>query len=670
MNPEVGMPIYLAIDNILFREYVQLELRSSKFNVHVTSSEQILKNITEFLNSIIFLQSDSNEPEIIELSRKLKRAFGSEIKILFFSSDYRILEDAGNSADRILQWPIHISEILNTINTLTQKSQKILLIDDSKLIHNHLLPPLKEEGYTVLQAFDGKEGLEKAKTLRPELIICDIEMPYMNGFEVCKEIRKTPGLENIYIIMSSTLGSAADIQKGFVSGVDEYITKPVVVPELLDRIKRNFIQTLSGRESILLLETDKQLGNHISKSLKKQGFSVRIVSSIESAIFLLEKYSYEILISEMDIGNKQTAMDLWMALKTLKEKKVPSVILLTSRDSSWDMKMIANMGTAGIIRKPFVMDTLLASVERVLADNRAMAEKNQMLKYLSKSSVQMAHQKALLNGSEGTVRAEKKDATIFFSDIAGFTSRSERYEPREIVEQINRLFDIMTGIIVKHEGDIDKFIGDACMAYWILENKQKSINNAVKTTLEINNKISKLNKNDEVFSKDSISLRFGLHHAEVILCDIGSPNSRIDLTLIGDGVNIASRLESACKQYGVDILISKDVVDLLDPDLVVREIDIMKVKGKEIPVIAYEVMGEKDSITEKQKSLLEIFTKAKKEYIEGNFIEAKQLFQASIQYEPEIKQKLNPSKVFYSRCNYLLKKLPASWDGIWSLQSK
>ena len=665
----LDLPIYLAIENEIFRDYIYLELEK-KCKLTKTTTKHILKNISDFLNSIILLQSDSDEPEVIELSRKLKRAFGSEIKILLFSSDYRILEDAGNSADKILQWPVAAEEVLSTMLSLTQKSQKILLIDDSKLVHNHLLPPLQEEGYTVLQAFDGREGLQKAREIKPELIICDIEMPHMNGFEVCKAIRKTPGLENVYVIMSSTLGSAADIQKGFVSGVDEYITKPVVIPELLDRIKRNFIQTLSGRESILLLETDKQLGNHIAKNLKKQGFSVRIVKNIESTIFLLEKYSYEILISEMDIGNNQTAMDLWMALKTLKEKKVPSVILLTSRDSSWDMKMIANMGTAGIIRKPFVMDSLLASVERVLADKRAMAEKNQMLKYLSKSSVKMAHEKALLNGNEGTVRAEKKEATIFFSDIAGFTSRSERYQPKEIVEQINSLFDIITQIIGEHDGDIDKFIGDACMAYWILEDKKESISNAIRATLKIQNKIADLNENDETFSKDPVTMRFGLHFSEAILCDIGSPNSRIDLTLIGDGVNIAARLESACKQYGVGLLVSKDMVDILDSSFVVREIDIMKVKGKEVPVTTYEILGEKNTLGDRYTKLVEIFSSAKKEYLDGNFVAAKELFKKSAAYEPNPKNEISPSRVFYSRCNYLLKKLPASWDGIWSLKTK
>ncbi|MCB1188964.1 MAG: response regulator [Leptospiraceae bacterium] len=662
-----NIKIFLSIENQVFREYLIIEFEKSGYKFEIIAENKILKNISELMNSVLLLQSDSYEPETIEISRRLKRAFSSDIKVIFLSSDYMITEDAGNSADRILQWPITFTEIEKNIQELTRKSQKILLVDDSKLIHNHIVPPLKNEGYTVYQAYDGKEGLELAKEQKPELIICDIEMPYMNGFEVCSAIRKTPGIEETYIIMSSTLGSAADIQKGFAAGVDEYITKPVVISELLDRIKRNFVQTLSGRENILLLEPEDQLASHITKSLRKQGFSVRTITNIESTITMLEKYSYEILISEMDIG-AQTAMDLWMALKTIKYTKVPSVILLTSRDSSWDMKMIANMGVAGIISKPFVMDTLLASVERVLADKRAMAERNQMLKYLSKSSVRMAHEKALLNGNEGSVRAEKKTATIFFSDIVGFTSRSERYLPKEIVEQINRLFDTMTSIIGAYEGDIDKFIGDACMAYWILPISKEAVINAIKATLEIQKKVKELNLYDEIFSKDPIAMRFGLHIDEVILCDIGSPGSRIDLTLIGDGVNLTSRLESACKQYGVNVLVSEHIVQNLPPDIITREVDFMKVQGKEIPIKAFELIGEKKFLSDNQLELLKLFKDAKNEYATGNFPKARELFKESSKYEN--KSDLNPSLVFSSRCHYLMKNPPNSWDGIWSLKSK
>ncbi len=153
--------------------------------------------------------------------------------------------------------------------------RRILVIDDSKLVHNHLTPPLKKAEYEVFGVYNGQDGLEKAKTLNPDLIICDIEMPKMNGFEVCAAIRNTPEIHDTYIIMSSTLSSSSDQQKGFEAGVDEYIIKPVVIPELLDRIQKVFRSNLVGREHILILEPDGKVASNISKSLIKQGFTTQ-----------------------------------------------------------------------------------------------------------------------------------------------------------------------------------------------------------------------------------------------------------------------------------------------------------------------------------------------------------------------------------------------------------
>src|SRR5262249_5818054 len=150
-------------------------------------------------------------------------------------------------------------EVQAALGALRDTSRRVLLIDDSKLVHNHLVPPLREQGYQVFQAFDGAEGLARATECQPHLVICDIEMPKKNGFEVCAAIRHTEGIADCYIIMSSTLGSASDQQKGFEAGVDEYIQKPVVVPELVDRIKKVFNRARGGREHVLIVESDEQV---------------------------------------------------------------------------------------------------------------------------------------------------------------------------------------------------------------------------------------------------------------------------------------------------------------------------------------------------------------------------------------------------------------------------
>ncbi|NBU99825.1 MAG: response regulator, partial [Spirochaetia bacterium] len=255
---------------------------------------------------------------------------------------------------------VEFEEVEQTIINIADKTHKILLIDDSKLVHNHLIPSIKNEGYDVYEAFDGLSGLEMTKKIKPDLIICDIEMPGLNGFEVCSAIRSVEELSGVYIIMSSTLGSASDIQKGFRSGVDEYIIKPVVIEELLDRIRKVFKQTLIGRENILILQPDEILAQNLTRSLRKQGFSTRHVNTVNDALQQIAKYSYELVILEMEMKNNETAMDFLLATKGIKAEKKPSMILLTSRENQSDVKMVMNMGISSVISRPFSMDTMLA----------------------------------------------------------------------------------------------------------------------------------------------------------------------------------------------------------------------------------------------------------------------------------------------------------------------
>ncbi|HNI88295.1 MAG TPA: adenylate/guanylate cyclase domain-containing protein, partial [Leptospiraceae bacterium] len=347
----------------------------------------------------------------------------------------------------------------------------------------------------------------------------------------------------------------------------------------------------------------------------------------------------------------------------------PSILVLTSRDSNADYKMIMNMGVSGIISKPFSMDTLLASVERLLADRRTAAERKQLLKYLSKSSAKIASEKAILTNGKGGARSEKKYASLLFTDIVNFTARCEKYPPDSVVEQINTIFELITKTIHKHEGDVDKFMGDACMAYWIGGEHKVSALKLIDAVQEIRDKIQEANLKSEILTKDPIRIRYGMNTGEVILCDIGSSEARIDLTVIGDHVNLAARLESASKQYGVESLLSEYTYALVSDEVEVREIDKIKVYGKNIPVVVYELLCKKERLTIEQRELLEIYNNAKSLYFIGKFAEAKKYFiQANKLEEIFPGRQTNPSKVYAGRCDFLLKNPPKEWDGVWALR--
>lgn len=662
--------VILCIENPMYGRYLEEEFANTNATVTAVTKEDLAQAIVEHpAGGVLLLQSDAAEHSLIELSSKLKRLFGDDIHTLLLSSDYLTADEAGTSVDGFLHYPAPFEQVQETIKGLSSTARRILIIDDSKLVHSHLASPLKEAGYEVFDAFDGEAGLARAKALKPDLIICDIEMPRMNGFDVCAAIRQTAGIANTYIIMSSTLGSAADQQKGFESGVDEYITKPVIIPELIDRIEKVF-KAAGTRENILILEDDDQVARNIAKSLSTQGFATRTTETIKTALRILKRMNYDLIISEIHLADG-SMIDLCNALKTLPQDRQPDVLTLTSRDRQADEKMVMNAGAAGIVSKPFTMDSILASVERALADRRANQEKAQLEKYVSKASKRMALEKSILSGKMATTRAYKKQGTIFFSDIADFTGRCETYPPAEVVTQVNTLFEVMTRIIMAHDGDIDKFIGDACMAFWLDDDLVFTAERAIRATLHMRKAIDLMNQESPVLAADPIHIRMGLNTGDVILCDLGAADARIDLTMIGDTVNTAARFESAAKQYGIYNLFSEYTIEPLLGTFAARLIDRVKVKGKNQPVACYEVLGEKGTTTPQEDQLITEFSRALASYQSGDFEQALIIFQAADGLEKVTENgALNPCRLYQHRCRYLLDHPPQDWDGVWTLTAK
>jgi DNA-binding response OmpR family regulator len=664
-NKSLGRLLF-CIENDLYRDYLKATFRSE--DEIFIDYRQFVFQVAEDPQGILVLQSESHEYDIIEMCKRLKRLFPDTIKIVLLSADYRVQEIAHTVIDRFLQFPVSRDDLIFALNELAHKKRKILLIDDSKLVHKHICPPLAEEGYETFSAMDGQEGLEMAQAIVPDLIISDIEMPRLNGFETCSAIRKVPSLADVPIIMSSTLGSISDQRKGFAAGVDEYITKPVNIPDLLARLDRIFHRNLAGRENVLIIEPDQNIARNLTKTLAKQGFSPRLCPGIKDAVRMLQKYIFEVVITETELADG-TAIDLLRAIQDLPRAHRSSLAVLTDHDNQAEVKMVMQAGAKGVIQKPFNQDNLLANVERMVANQRAENEKAHIEKYVSKASRKMALEKSILSGAEDSSRAYSKNATIFFSDIQNFTARCERYSPRDVVDQINTLFSVMTRVITESGGDIDKFIGDACMAFWIDDDPVQSSASALGFMARIRDEIRTMSRSHPLLKDDPIAIRMGLNTGNVILCDIGAAEARIDLTMIGDPVNLAARLESGAKQYGLDNLVSEFAYQGLSQQFSVRPVDWIRVKGKDKAVEVFELLGRAGELESRQTDLVGAYTRALGEYRAGNFPVARKLFALAAPLEDR-PQDLNPSTLMNRRCQALLAKPPSEWTGVWTLSSK
>jgi len=257
----------------------------------------------------------------------------------------------------------------------------------------------------------------------------------------------------------------------------------------------------------------------------------------------------------------------------------------------------------------------------------------------------------------------KREVTAFFSDIEGFTSISEKMEPDKLVSFLNRYLDEMTNIIINYQGTLDKYEGDAIMAFWgaplPLATHAK---NACIAALENQKRLEIYRQECEKSGFPPIHIRIGINSGEVIAGNIGSKN-RFDYTIMGDNVNLASRLEGINKQYGTKIIISESTYEQIKDDFVCRELDLIRVMGKEKPVRIYELLGTKEDVSQTLMSVIQSFSEALNFYRQKNFVDAQTKFQ-SIPDDP-------PSKVFAERCEGFIKNPPsADWDGVYTFTTK
>nr|WP_268892499.1 adenylate/guanylate cyclase domain-containing protein [Pigmentibacter ruber] len=261
---------------------------------------------------------------------------------------------------------------------------------------------------------------------------------------------------------------------------------------------------------------------------------------------------------------------------------------------------------------------------------------------------------------EAIIEGTRKNITVFFSDVADFTSISETLTPNELTAQLSEYFNIISNTIIKYNGTVDKYIGDAVMAFWgapiELTNHAEL---ACKAALECQLKCEELNINWKKNGKKEFKTRIGINSGDIIVGNIGT-DLRLSYTIIGDEVNLASRLESLNKTYGTKIIVSQNTVDQLPDDFALRVLDYAIVKGKTLPVTIYELVAEKGDIAAIELELLKTFNKSIELYKEKRWDEAIELLEDLLIERPTD----NAIRIFIKRCTHFKEQPPPNkWRG-------
>ena len=229
-------------------------------------------------------------------------------------------------------------------------------------------------------------------------------------------------------------------------------------------------------------------------------------------------------------------------------------------------------------------------------------------------------------------------ATMLFSDLIGFTTIAEKADPEELVRQLNEYLTKMTAVVFENGGTLDKFIGDAIMAVW---GNVRSLGvdadakSAVRTAYGMRCALQKLNDNWRTEGRMGLGMGIGVNQGEVIVGNIGS-QERMDPTVIGDAVNLASRLEALTRTYGVDILIGPAVAELVRDEFILRSVARVQVKGKTQPVEVSTILGPKDDKIDPQLvKWMETYERGIGRFRDRDFTKAKILFSQFLEFYPD-----------------------------------
>ena len=432
------------------------------------------------------------------------------------------------------------------------------------------------------------------------------------------------------------------------------------------RLKAFTAQISIALENAKLFADVQNMKNYNESMLESMPSGVLTLDEAEKIVTCNVAGMHIMQADEADIINK-AAQDFFSGDNAWVLDKLKRVAETQAVDHTMDAEMLFG----GERHSVNVTVMPLISVEQKRLGSMIMLEdissekrvKSTMARYLDPSIVEQ-----LLAAGAEILGGTSIEATVLFSDIRGFTTLTEELGPQGTVSMLNEYFEIMVGCIQKEGGMVDKFIGDAIMAaFGIPVGHDDDEDRAVRTAVAMIRSLETWNVTRANEGKKPVNIGIGLNTDVVVSGNIGS-KKQMNFTIIGDGVNLAARLESACKQYAARILISESTYKKLRGTYRTREIDLVVVKGKTKPVAVYEVLDYHDE--KSFPNLMYVVNQFKDgvgKYRAGEWDAAINAFREALRQHPGDKL----SEIYIERCETLKLNPPAGvWDGVWVMEDK
>jgi adenylate cyclase len=431
------------------------------------------------------------------------------------------------------------------------------------------------------------------------------------------------------------------------------------------RLRAFTAQISIGLENAKLFEDVQRMKNYNESILESMSNGVitidsngTIVTCNASGLRIFGVHSTEIIGHQAEdffVGSNRWVIE---NMEKVSREKAADIAMDAELQFATDPVSV-NLTTLPLTGEDAILGSLIL-IEDISSEKRV---KSTMARYMDPALADR-----LLAGGEDILGGKSQEATLLFSDIRGFTTLTEELGAQGTVALLNEYFTIMVDCISREGGMLDKFIGDAIMAvFGIPLGHGDDEDRAVRTAISMISDLQTYNKDRLAHGKKPIEMGVGLNTGMVVSGNIGSPK-RMDYTVIGDGVNLAARLESACKTYGARILISQNTLVKLKGTYRTREVDRVVVKGKTKPVGVYEILDYYNEETFPHLSeVINLFRDGLQLYRDQRWDDATSAFQDAIKLQPSDRC----SQLYVDRCAALkLDPPPEDWGGVWVMKSK
>ncbi|PID56837.1 hypothetical protein CSB45_09210 [candidate division KSB3 bacterium] len=470
----------------------------------------------------------------------------------------------------------------------------ILCVDDASAVLNVLLAQLSErfgESHEIEIADSGEEALWIFERIcqgggHLELVICDEVMPGMLGHHVLERIHQLSP-QTMKILLTGQAGLDAVSYAINNAGLHKYIEKPWKREGLLLTVS-NLLEQYSLTKEIEISKTRYEMILQSMKSgLISLDFNGRIISFNQAASEMLGletddvlgKTYFEVFFGVP--GNDAMNELIVQAINDELTGKYQELDFLRDDQRSIPLGMMTSL-----LKDSKENDVGVLIVFHDLSQIRRYSSlKETFSRYVSKQVVE----KISMSDEHPTLYGEKRDVTILFSDIRGFTTMTEQLEPTEVVSMLNEYFSCMIDVIYHYEGTLDKFLGDGMMCLFGAPVEQADHPGlAVRTALAMQEALTVFNQQQQQRGRYCLKVGIGINSGDAVVGNVGS-EKRLEYTAIGDNVNLASRLQSIAR--GGQILISESTYQAVRSRARVKKLPSVNVKGKTQPVQIYELVG-------------------------------------------------------------------------------